>query len=82
MKIHELKILSNFFGPIKDGNKLFEIRKNDRNFEPGDVLLLREITTLNEDKQVYTGQMKAVKVTYITDYKQQFDYVVMGISII
>ncbi|MEG2938126.1 MAG: DUF3850 domain-containing protein, partial [Vagococcus sp.] len=30
MKVHELKIGSEFFEAVKDGRKKFEIRKNDR----------------------------------------------------
>ena len=80
MKIHELKILPSFFEQVSNGNKPFEIRKNDRDFKRGDVLLLREIASAKQPE--YTGSMKAVKVTYITDYEQKDGYVVMGISLI
>jgi hypothetical protein len=83
MKIHELKTISSFFECVADGRKPFEIRKNDRNFKVGDVLLLREIEpTHSGQNETYTGRMKAVKVTYMTDWNQRPGYVVMGISII
>ena len=40
MKIHELKLDTEFFDDVKSGKKNFEIRKNDRNFEVGDTLFL------------------------------------------
>ncbi|WP_212746597.1 DUF3850 domain-containing protein [Lactococcus raffinolactis] len=40
MKIHELKLDTEFFDDVKLGKKNFEIRKNDRNFEVGDTLHL------------------------------------------
>lgn len=84
MKTHELKILPSYFEQVANGNKPFEIRKNDRDFKLHDVLLLREIEparSVHEPVQ-YTGRMKAVKVTYITDFEQKDGNVVMGISII
>lgn len=41
MKTHELKLDDKYFGEVKSGKKNFEIRKNDRNFQVGDVLELR-----------------------------------------
>ena len=81
MKTHELKTISHFFEQIVKKNKLFEIRKNDRNFCVGDVLLLREIEENHSGvNELYTGRIKAVQVTYITDFAQKPEYVVMGIS--
>lgn len=39
---HELKIWPQFFEPVVGGQKTFEIRKNDRGFQNGDVVILRE----------------------------------------
>ncbi len=81
MKIHDLKILPSFFEQVINGNKMFEIRENDRDYKLGDVLLLREVEPTRTDIE-YTGRMKAVQVTYITDWQQKLDFVVMGIKII
>jgi hypothetical protein len=80
MKIHELKILTKYFDDVAQGHKTFEIRQNDRSFAEDDVLLLREV--LSTTSRDYTGRMKAVEVTYITDYEQKDGYVVMGIKLI
>lgn len=74
-KTHELKILSEYFWDIAEGRKTFEIRKNDRNFQVGDYLILKEF---KEEK--HTGWKITVEVTYITDYEQKENYVVMGIN--
>ncbi|EAH0580331.1 DUF3850 domain-containing protein, partial [Listeria monocytogenes] len=59
-KTHELKILSEYFWDIAEGRKTFEIRKNDRNFQVGDYLILKEF---KEEK--HTGWKITVEVTYI-----------------
>ena len=42
MASHELKSWPKFFSPMMDGSKTFEIRNNDRNFQVGDLLILKE----------------------------------------
>lgn len=39
---HELKIWPQYFCRVVDGSKTFEIRKNDRGFQPGDNVTLLE----------------------------------------
>lgn len=39
---HELKIWPQYYARVKDGSKTFEIRDNDRGFQMGDELTLRE----------------------------------------
>lgn len=77
MKIHELKTEPPYFQAVLDGRKRFEIRKNDRGFEEGDKLLLKEYQL----GVMYTGRRVEVTVTYITDYEQQPGYVVLGIEL-
>lgn len=75
-KLHRLKIQPKYFEAVCDGKKRFEIRKNDRNFQVGDSLLLEEY---NPETQEYTGRVVERKITYITNYAQQENYVVMAI---
>lgn len=59
-KIHELKILPEYYEAVKTGLKGFELRFDDRNFAVGDLLLLREYQA-----EQYTGRRQMVKITYI-----------------
>lgn len=62
--IHELKSWSHFFQAIKAGTKTHDLRKNDRNYNVGDVLKLYEYDFI---KGSYTGDVVDVDITYITD---------------
>ena len=57
---HELKILPQYFEAVKYGAKTFELRKNDRGFQVGDFLKLKECTSKN-----FTGRELLVEVTYV-----------------
>ena len=59
-KIHELKILPEYFDAVRCGDKRFEIRKNDRNFHRGDILRLKEF-----DGKEYTGEEIDALVRYV-----------------
>jgi len=39
---HELKILPQYYCRVADGTKTFEVRVNDRGFQPGDIVILHE----------------------------------------
>ncbi len=80
MKVHELKTHKEYFEAVLFGRKRFEIRKDDRDFETGDELLLREWDKLN---LVYTGRFLHRKVDYLLkggDFGLADEYVVMSIS--
>ena len=78
MKKHELKILPQYFCDVWSGIKTFELRKDDRDYQCGDILVLREW-----DGENYTGSAICVKVTYILKnagkYGLKDGYVIMGI---
>ncbi|MGH1816612.1 DUF3850 domain-containing protein [Enterococcus casseliflavus] len=71
---HNLKILPEYFEAVVSGKKTFEVRKNDRDFQVGDEVLLEEFTLFGG----YTGARALVKITYITDYAQKNGFVVFA----
>lgn len=78
MKVqYELKIDQEHFEAVKDGRKKFEIRKNDRDYHVGDLLVLREY---NPNCRSYTDESIRVEISYMTDYAQKDGYVVLGIE--
>lgn len=80
MKVHELKTWSVFYEKIIDGSKPFEVRNNDRKFQVGDILFLREY---DPDAEEYTGRSCQKKVTYIlgdNPFFQMNNTVIMGIT--
>jgi hypothetical protein len=58
---HELKVWPEYFEAIQRGAKPFEIRKDDRGYREGDVLLLREYSPGPDE---YTGREIEARVTF------------------
>ncbi|MEV6643685.1 DUF3850 domain-containing protein [Amycolatopsis sp. NPDC051371] len=61
--VHELKSWPSFFRPIVDGCRMHELRRNDRYFNVGDQLILREY---EPECKIYTGSTCLVEVSSIT----------------
>jgi hypothetical protein len=59
--IHELKILPQYYQAVREGIKNFELRKNDRNFNVKDILILKE----HEEPVGYTGRKIIKEVSYV-----------------
>lgn len=79
-RIHELKTWEEYFQEVFMGHKTFEVRKNDRNFKKGDVLILKE---WDNKKERYTGREMVRNISYILEGGQfgiEKDYVVLAIG--
>lgn len=57
--VHRLKILPEYFYDVKSRKKNFELRMNDRNFNVGDTVILKE---WNGN---YTGNKVTRKIKYV-----------------
>lgn len=77
--IHYVKCESQFFEDVIEGYKPFELRKNDRNYEPGDDIVLREY---DKDKQELTGREHRVTITYMLEGYPGIEpgYCILGIQ--
>jgi hypothetical protein len=62
-KIHELKCWPEFFGPALTGEKMYELRKNDRDFKVGDIIILHEFF-------VQPGILEQIKVMDIVGNRE------------
>lgn len=78
MATHRLKTWPQFYEAVVSGWKLFEIRKNDRDFKLLDFLLLEE---WEPETRMYTGRAALAQITYITDFAQKPGFVVLGIRV-
>lgn len=88
MRTHELKTDPEVFDAVHRGEKTFEIRKNDRGFQTGDALVLRETLhtgaeMANGAPLVYTGRIAERYVTHMLEgpvYGLAEEWVIMSIK--
>lgn len=62
MTEHELRCWPEHYAVIDTGVKTCELRLNDRNYQTGDTLLLREWEPVENG---YTGRQLRVRVTHV-----------------
>lgn len=81
---HKLKELPEYYQAVFDGRKNFEVRKNDRDFNVGDTIVLQEWTEnlSGTGRSGFTGAEITVTITYIlNDNKYCKDgYVILGFA--
>lgn len=79
MATHNLKTWMPFYQDVIDGRKIFELRKNDRDYQVGDTLTLIEVGPSNE--LTPTGRQTNKEVVYLlTGWDLQAGYVVLAIK--
>lgn len=80
-RLHDLKVWPPAFRDLKSGAKPYEVRRADRDFRVGDLLLLREwrpegttegLGALFDDGPGYTGEAVIGRVTHVTPGPLQF----------
>lgn len=74
---HRLKLAKMFFDAVDTGKKSFELQKNDRNYQIGDILELHEMSDGEE-----TGRVTEKQVVYILEGFKGLEegYCILGLS--
>lgn len=79
--VHDLKTWPAYWPALESGAKTFEIRRNDRGFQPGDTLNLRE---WDPDTELYSGRTLQRRVNYVLRDAEQFGlqsgYTILGMG--
>lgn len=63
MSEHNIKILKEYWEKIEVGQKTFEIRKNDRDYQVGDILVFKVINNIEDNTYFYPDVN--FEITYI-----------------
>lgn len=64
MQIHTIKCQQPYFNEVWLGHKKFELRRNDRNYQLGDLVYLQE---WNEEKKEYNRYMIKCRITSLLE---------------
>lgn len=89
MKIHKLKLNIEFCDAVLSGDKNFEVRKNDRGFQTGDLIkfiptdgtFYQNFDGVEREHAVHEISECTYKITYIlSGWGIKNGYVVMGIK--
>lgn len=84
MNVHELKVWPEFWDDLVSGVKPFEVRKNDRDYQVGDLLVLRAWLP-GEKRYPDWRSPLAARVTYVMHGGRlgvEEGHVVMGIKVL
>jgi len=88
MRTHRIKIHPKYVERILSGQKTFEIRKNDRDYQVGDRLSMYPWEWSDSDKGIKWADPNResrnieADIVYMTNAYQQDDYCVLGIKLI
>lgn len=79
-KTHTVKILPEYYEAVSSGKKLFEVRKNDRGYNAGDFILLRDY----DPEEGFSGRALLCRITYILSDESycKEGYSILGIKVI
>ena len=78
---HKIKIDTKYFGDVAKRRKTFEVRKNDRAYKAGDLLVINEY---DREIEEYTGRYIDASITYILDDQEylRYGYVILALEIL
>lgn len=88
MKVHELKIKAKYYSEIWRGIKTFELRKNDRDYQVGDIIhftVIPDETTSEEACEGLNTYPNLVRIIYILqdvpEYGLKEGYCILAIKV-
>ena len=77
MQEHNLKTLAPYWDAVARGEKTFEVRRDDRGFQKGDILLLRRMD--DDNRRIYqTANGHSSFPDYVLTIKARVEYVLTG----
>lgn len=76
MKIHKLKIKDKYYQDLIRGRKLFELRKNDRDYKVGDLI---HFVGINGEEYNYNVYIIVYVLKDVPEYGLDKDYCILGI---
>lgn len=77
---HNIKILKNYADRILSGEKDFEVRLNDRDYQKGDILIFTVINNKDGEKVIgYDGMKREIKYIH-AGLGMKEDYVILGLK--
>lgn len=87
MKLHELKILHKYLIDVSLGIKTFELRKNDRDYQVGDLIHFIDIREDDTNKfriEPYVDENQLYRITYVLKDVEKYgldkDYCILAIK--
>ena len=89
MKLHELKILHEYLVDVDLGRKTFELRKNDRDYQVGDLIRfidIREDDSIANKNQIEPNidENTLYRITYVLKDVEKYgldkDYCILAIK--
>ena len=89
MKLHELKILHEYLIDVSIGKKTFELRKNDRDYQVGDLIRFIDIreddSTTNKNRiEPNIDENTLYRITYVLKDVEKYgldkDYCILAIK--
>ena len=80
---HTIKIAQPYFDAVQEGKKTFEIRFDDRGYQAGDTLTMREWDVTKRELRnpgaEYTGREITRTIGYVTSFEQKPNMVVFSL---
>ncbi len=80
---HKIKLLKEYVLPVVNGEKTFEIRRNDRNYKSGDTVEFLPVENAHgETVRIHMPEIegKIYQIMYITNFGLQEGYVAFSIK--